>query len=1013
MPNGSIWQVRLLGGLSAEKCTRVVDRLPSQQTAGIFAYLALRSGAAVSRDHLQDLFWPDEPLDAVRHRLTQALSTLRGLLEAGTERGTHLTTPRGVVRLTGVTTDVACFLESLRAAEESNDDVSAEIRRLTTAIDLYRGELLPGRYDDWCLAERDRLHGLFAGALRRRSTLYEAVNRLDAALGDASLAAQATPTDDATHMRIVELLRVLGRGADALHHLRSQVSTWEARFHEPPPAALVHELRAAAAGSPALSSRRVANLCPATRLPATTDAILGRDREVEQIAGLLATGSRLVTLTGVGGVGKTALALAVAARATGDREHPIEAAWWVDLQDARAPSEIGDRIAAALGMPQQGPQSLARLPLLLGGSEGLLVLDNFEQLCDGGEATIRALLAELPTVRVLVTSRRHLALPEERVVPVTPLSVPPRTETDPAALSSYPAMALFLRHVIRHAPEFRLTAQNAAALRDLAQRLEGLPLALELAASRLHVLSPDHVARQLAQAEPSGDAPEARHGSVPATLLWSLDLLPPSLRRAALWLSSFRGGWSLPGAATVIGDDFAAHTLGILRMHCVIVAMDTGADEPRFRMLEPIRQAAAEMLPREERSGVERSHRTWVASLFSPLACDPRPEGACVRLAVEEENLRAALDRALRPGDGLAEGLRLAADSWAYWNCRGLFAEGRRRLDLAIERGGADAPIEVAAELWRGASMLAWQLGEWTLAEKGLARALRMHRASGNRAGVAACLMGLANVAGDRGDLSRAWRRGSASARIRRRIGDEIGLARVLSNLGRVACLAGRAEEGEACYRELEQLAGRLDDPLLVPAAAIGKAVLAEQRGLLAEAEAALLQAIRPVGTVGERRGVGEILTWLGRIHFRKGDLGSARRCMDDALCVWQELGHRQGIGSCHENLGLLAIAENRLDEARHQLGTSLRLTAWLGNEREIRRLVWLHGLLCLVDGDRLRAVRLLAAGRGDGVELPGRLAPHARRARELAVSARYARQRALGAAAGLDEAVRDALEAP
>jgi len=458
-------------------------------------------------------------------------------------------------------------------------------------------------------------------------------------------------------------------------------------------------------------------------LPAVLSSFIGRERETEE-AGALLGAARLLTLTGVGGTGKTRLALAVAEAAA--PAYP-DGAWFVDLSDVRDLEGIVPAIAHALGVAGGGGRSLvAALGAYLRGRRLLLLLDNAEHLIDAAPL-LHALLAGSPGLRLLVTSRVRLRLAEEQELPLAPLPVPEATEAEPARLAQNPAVRLFTARARALQPDFALTAENAAAVAAICRRLDGLPLAIELAASRVKLLPPaallarlDHGLELLGGGAPSLPA---RQQTLRAAIAWSWNLLAPPEQALFRRLSVFSGGWTLAAAEAVAGADGALDVLAGLAalLDQSLLRRDEAAGEPRFSMLATLREFALEQLAASgETAALRRRHAHYCCALSERCWARWRQNGRVLEsvllpIDAERENIIAALRWALETEPGV--GLRIAGclSTWFYLRAPG---EGRRWAEalLADRRAAESDPARALALYSAGICCLGQAQGEAAVA---------------------------------------------------------------------------------------------------------------------------------------------------------------------------------------------------------------------------------------------------------------------------------------------------------
>ena len=460
------------------------------------------------------------------------------------------------------------------------------------------------------------------------------------------------------------------------------------------------------------------------------------DRPEVAVAGALLEHHRLLTLTGPGGTGKTRLSLQIAA----ERADRYDGVFFVPLDAVDAPSMVATTIAAALGLSQSAGDPAQRLAQHLAGRAYLLVLDNFEQVLDAAPL-VADLLRASPGLHVIVTSRAALRIAGEQEFAVPPLGVP-NGKRDVATLRTIGSVALFVERATAARPEFALDATNAGAVAEIARRLDGLPLAIELAAARVKLLPPQTMLERLGSsldfvASNRRDLPD-RQRTLRGAITWSYDLLSPPEKRLLRLLAVFRGGATLEVVEEVCGRVTAAeepllNTLEALVDHS-LVRPEERAGETRFTMLETIREYAWEALQdSDECSAVERAHLDTfveVAERLGPRLTSIEQTSVLERLDAERDNLRGALgfavsSRAAEPAH------RLAAAFWRYWHMRGLVPEGRQLLDGVLTLDPADPARR--ARSYEAAGGLAYWANDMPGARDNYSRALEEAEASGDR----------------------------------------------------------------------------------------------------------------------------------------------------------------------------------------------------------------------------------------------------------------------------------------
>src|ERR687898_1643931 len=484
-------------------------------------------------------------------------------------------------------------------------------------------------------------------------------------------------------------------------------------------------------------------------LPTHPTPFLGREREVEEVvAFVLRPEVRLVTLTGPGGVGKTRLGMRVAAEVL---ESFPDGAFLIDLARLTDPDLVASATATALGLREQAGQSLGQtLAEYLRELRILLLFDNFEHVLSAAPL-VADLLRSAPGLKVLVTSRARLGLQAEREYRVEPLPIPDQESLPPLEeLSTFDAIELFTSRAQALRPGFTLTEENAPVVAEIVCQLDGLPLAIELAAARVKLLSPaalrDRLNRRLSTLTGGARDLPARQQTLRDTIAWSHDLLAPAEKTLFRRLSVFVGGWTLEAAEAVSAVD-AGETVDAFQGLASLLDQslveewptpETLADEPRYGMLETIREFASEQLAASgEIIPTERAFEAFLTVKVEAAGAAVRgPEQPLWldRLEAEHDNLRAALGRSLERGDGAAA-VRLALHLWQFWRRRGYPGEGRSWLGRALAAGSVDAAMRAAAEY--GMGHMSIDLGDHGAARNHFATSLTSFESVGDRAGVA------------------------------------------------------------------------------------------------------------------------------------------------------------------------------------------------------------------------------------------------------------------------------------
>ncbi len=672
-----------------------------------------------------------------------------------------------------------------------------------------------------------------------------------------------------------------------------------------------------------------------TNLPVQLTALIGRDALLAQLVPVVTDpATRLLTLTGPGGVGKTRLAIQLAVAAL---DAFPDGAFFVDLAATSDPAAVLPAIAAVLGVREGAGLSLREATIaLLGAKRIVLLLDNLEQIrpADLLGREIAGLLDAAPGLTILATSRAPLRIRAEREWPLDPLAVPDPTRLLPVpVLAENPAVALFLERARDAKPSFALTDGNAAAVAEIVRRLDGMPLALELAAARLRVLSPSQLRDRLgAQLDllvgAERDRPD-RQRTLRATIRWSHDLLTQEQQALFRRLGVFAGGFTL-AAAEAVAVALGASELEVLDgltellAESLVRAEETAQGEERYRMLETIRAYASERLADSGEGGVAhaahlRYYTDWAEAVASEVGTGDRSAGLD-QFEHEHANLQTALAWALDAGQPAA-GLSLAARVWKFWQFRAHFGEGRSWLDRLL----AATPDEQTEDRLLGfeaAGVLAWNQGDLASAEGLLQRAMAIAEARGDEPGRARILNNLGNVRNLMGDLDGAAAYFEEGLDLNRALGDRRGEAIVLNNL----------------------------------------ALIAMDRGALDEAQALLEESLGLKRQLGMRADVAIVLGNLALIAWLRRDLGRSIELLEQALAIERETDNPVGIADALGNLAQVLGEAGQPDRAVHLHRDSLLLRRDVGDWLSMPYSLEGIASIAVIAGLVAPAVRLLGA---------------------------------------------------
>ncbi len=637
-------------------------------------------------------------------------------------------------------------------------------------------------------------------------------------------------------------------------------------------------------------------------LPLQLTSFVGRERELAVGLRLLAA-TRLLTLVGPGGTGKTRLSLQVAAESAEDFPDGV---FFVGLAAVSDASLVLPEVAHALGVPLTGPRApLESLTEFVRSRRLLIVLDNLEQVVEAAPDVANMLRAG-PGLKVIATSRAPLRVSGEQELPVPPLDLPSANDlADLAALPQFEAIRLFIERAVAVKPDFVVTAANARSVVEICSRLDGLPLAIELAAARTKVLPPaamlDRLRRGLDLLTGGARDLPARQRTLRAAIAWSYDLLEPGSRRLFERFGSFAGGGSLAeieevcGPAAQIGVDVLDALVDLVNQS--LARQEDLDGEPRFFLLETIREFAQERLQSSgEAAEIHARHaRAFVALVenAAPQLSGPAQREWLDRLEREHDNVRAALNWALETGNA-DTGLRIAAALWWFWRVHGHLAEGRMYLTRVLDLPSASMPTSARAKALEGAAAIAFYQGDHEAAHGFGAASLAIRREIRDQPGTAGALTTLAAMAAQRGDHAAARSHLEQSLAIQREIGDRETIGIALNNLANVAHQQGDYAAARALYEESMDL--QPDRPWSIAVLLGNLAIVAQDEGDLDAARSLHERSLQMKRELGDRRGAGLSLISLGNLAIAQADLVSAGRFLRESVVVWRELGDNSGI---------------------------------------------------------------------------------------------------------------------
>jgi len=990
-------QIHLLGGFELFENGRPLPRTRTRTEMWILALLALRTNQVIERAWLAATFWPDTGSEQALNNLRRSLSNLRQVLGGEAYR---LFSPTSA----GITLDMAgafCDVTAFDAAIARGD-----MRSLRQAIGLYRGPLLPQCEAEWLTEERDRRAEAYVQALESLAAHCQREGRRQETVEFLREALRIDPFRENTQCALMEALAAQGDRAAATFAYRQFRLLLHDQLQSEPAAetkALYVRLREErgwkrneeiAAPSPPAPVPHVENAFP-LHIPRPLSELVGRKEEIVKVQALLSE-SRMVTLTGIGGVGKTRLALEVALHSTSRYPDGI---WFVDLAPVTQEALVVHAVAESLGLREEAGQShIEALMRFIAEKELLLLLDNCEHLLDACAPVVMTLLQNGPRLHVLATSRQALKVSGERAWDVPPLFLPDRGDAEereaPESLLGWPATRLFVERAIDASASFLLTGQNAHSIADICRRLDGIPLAIELAAARVKVLSPAEIHTRLDRGLRllTGGLRTAlpRQQTLRALFDWSYDLLTPPEQRLLNALSVFSGGWTLAAAEYLaagesepgerIEDWEVLDLLSSLADKSLLFTRTQGADT-RYHLLETVRQYASERL---RESGADRGVRVRHSEYFLALAEEIKPKlrGAeqvhwIEVLEQEHDNLRQAFawyEESAAEAQAVEKGLRLGAALERFWETRGHFSEGRKQLSGFLSVPGGQPRTTARAEALICLGGLVQAQGDYSLARKFFEESREIARELGEPRLLAPSLIGLGMLASKEGDHALAHSLYEESLKLYREMADRGGIALSLAYLANVASQHGDYAGARVFLEEGLPIARETGDRKILALSLLILGSVANEQGEDAEARVFYEESLAIQREWGNRRGMAHVLHNLAVLTRRQGDYAAARTLYEQNLKIGRALGDKYLVASTLLNLGSMTSRQGHLEEARAFYEESLRINRETGDRKLIALILYNLHIVAEKQGEPERAYRLLEESLTIAAEIEYRL---------------------------------------
>ncbi|HLK60521.1 MAG TPA: tetratricopeptide repeat protein [Chthonomonadaceae bacterium] len=968
-------QLQLLGPFTALVKDNPLPRLRSRKGHHLLAFLALNFGKEVSRERLIPLLWPDSEPAQAHYNLRQCLTNLRQALGDDARLLLSPTPQTLCLDREGVAVDVAAF----DAAAGANSLSGWE-----QVVALYQGPLLDGWTEEWVLPERTAREQTYLQALEKLASHASESKDPASAVRYLRMTVAADPFREAAHCRLMQALADCGDAAAVTQVYRDLRLLLHRELNASPAPetdALYKSLKQPTRRAVLRSVAPDPSL-PPRRLPVPLTELIGREAEVEAVVGWLGKG-RLLTLTGTGGVGKTRLAIAVAERLAS--EYP-DGVWFVELAVLATGELVPQTVAQTLGIPEEANRPMQEtLSERLASSTILLVLDNCEHLLESVASLADRLLTSCPGMRVLATSRQGLGLSGERLYRVPSLALPEAEwwdaeesstgEKNVDSLLEYGGVRLFVERAVEGQPAFRLTRQNASAVLSICDHLDGIPLALEMAAARARALAIEEIRSHLEDRfrflVSGSRAALPRHRTLRALMDWSHDLLTPHEQALFRRLSVFTGGWTLEAVEAVCADSgqreeirqtgsahqgaapwsrrtgspkvslFPLEAWEILDLltslsEKSLVVYEVQDRQGRYRLLETVYEYARERLvSAEEEATYGGRHQDYFMKLAVEIRLKligPEQTHWLHVLETEHDNLRQALTFCLGESGDIETGMWMASALMMFWQIRGHVSEGRKRLSALLSHPLAQIRTRAHVNALHGAGTLARMQGDYRSARSLYEEGLAIARELGDKRGLAESLLNLGNVAFNLGDYISARALYEEGLPLRRELGDKQDIASSLNNLGLVADNQGDYASARTLYEESLAIKREFGDKQGIASSLNNLGSVASTQGDFISARSLFEESLTIQQELGERSGIALSLHNLGFVAYAEGDYAPARSLYREALAIRRELGERLAITTSLEIFAKLEVKEERTERAARLWGAAEQLREEMGS---------------------------------------------------------------------------------
>jgi predicted ATPase/DNA-binding SARP family transcriptional activator len=976
---------RILGPLEVYEEGRALA-LGGVKERALLAVLLLHPGEVVSVDRLIDDLWGEHSPAGAVNTVQSYVSRLRKVLHAHGSPILVTRRPGYLLQLEANELDAHRFASAVEAGRAAlmRGEFGVASNALRRALDLWRGPALADfAYEPFAQAEVARLEELRLAALEDRLEADLALGRHTDVVAELKNLAATHPLRERVQAQLMIALYRCGRQAEALDAYRAARRLLVEDLGTEPGRELqrVHDLVLRHDSSLELRTP------PANNLPVQTTSFIGREWEVAEVQKLL-LGTRLLTVTGVGGSGKTRLAIEVGRKVSLDYPDGV---WLAELGSLADEDMVAETVATTLGLRQQSGVSLDEaLATALGRRHELLILDNCEHLIEGCARLIAMLLNSCPNVGVLATSREALGVSGETVWQLPPLAFPDDDWAPLEELNRFESVRLFIERAAAASPGTRLLAANALAVARICRRLDGIPLAIELAATRVRLLAPEEIDEHLDDRfrllSTGSRAAPARQQTLRATVDWSHDLLTPQEQMLFARLSVFAGGFTLDAAEAVcsgrgIGRDETLDLLGRLVDKSLVVRQEPVTAAAKYRLLETLRQYGRERLTAAgDTDNFSKRH----ANYFLELAerAEPELRGSqqgmwLERLELELDNLRVAIAWSLESRH-TEIALRLATAMARDREMQGNVREGLGWLERALSIGGAPDDLRARAIVVAGG--LAEEVGELERATTFAEQALSMYRTLGDRGGMARATTLMGSVAQYQGDYERSTQLLTEGLAAFRALDDTWNTAWTLHRLGMVTRMRGDYDQACAFHEESLLLSRRTGDAARVAYSLWMLGVVERYRGDYESAAKRCEESLHVFEAMNDSSGMAHARLTLGDVARLREDFERAVALYERALVELQKLGDRRCVASSLANLGAVALRRSAAPRAGALYRESLEIRSDVGDKAGIAECLEGLALVEAAAGHPIDAARMLGAAENLR-EVTGAVLPPAERA--------------------------------